>query len=93
MLVTATNTQALTLSGVINLINATGQANTYTNTITLANPAAAGQMCILYNAAAATNLLAVAKTGNYDGPALELGAGESAIIFAPSATKWAGIGQ
>ena len=88
-----TNGQAVTLSGVINLLSGTGSANAATNTITIANPTAAGQWAIVYNAAAATNLIAIAKTGNFDGPALELGAGESAIIFAPSSTKWAGIGQ
>jgi hypothetical protein len=88
-----TNGQAVTLAGVVNLLEGAGQANAETNTITLANPTAAGQWAIIYNSAAATNLIAVAKTGNFDGPALELGAGESAILFAPSSTKWAGIGQ
>ena len=89
----ATNEQVLTLAGVVNLFTASGQDNAFTNTVTLANPTAAGQWAIIYNAAAATNLLAIAKTGNFDGPALELAGGESAIIFAPSSTKWAGIGQ
>ena len=88
-----TNGQAVTLSGVINLLTGTGGAASATNTITIANPSAAGQWAILYNAAAATNNIAIAKTGNFDGPALDLGAGESAIIFAPASTNWAGIGQ
>jgi len=88
-----TNGQEVTLAGVVNLLQGAGSENAETNTITLANPTAAGQWAIIYNSAAATNLIAVAKTGNFDGPALELGAGESAILFAPSSTKWAGIGQ
>jgi hypothetical protein len=91
--VTATNGQPITLSGVINSLRGTGQANAKTNTITLVNPSAAGQMAILYNIIGATNLVAVAATGSFSGPALELDAGQSAILFAPTATNWAGIGQ
>jgi len=88
-----TNEQVLTLAGVVNLFTGVGGEDATTNTVTLANPTAAGQWAIIYNAAAATNLLAIAKTGNFEGPALLLSAGESAILFAPSSTKWAGIGQ
>ena len=91
--VTATNGQAMTLSGVINLMTAAGQANNYTNTVTLANPTATGQWGVIHNMTGATNLLAIAKTGNFKGPAVQLAAGESVILIAPSATTWAGIGQ
>lgn len=88
-----TNGQAVTLSGVINLLTAIGQANAAANTITLANPTAAGQWAVIFNGVASTNKLTVAKTGNFVGTAVDLLAGESAIIFAPSATTWAGVGQ
>ena len=91
--VNVTNLQAVTLSGFINLVTSLGTEADGTNTVTLANPTAAGQFAVIYNAAAATNLLAIAKTGNFAGPAVELGAGESCILFAPSATVWAGLGQ
>ena len=89
----ATNGQAVTLSGLINLINATGSAADGTNTVTLANPSAAGVWAVVVNVDTATNLLAVAKTGNYYGPALELAPGESAILWAQSTSKWHGIGE
>jgi len=89
----ATNGQAVTLSGVINLINATGSAANGTNTVTLANASAAGVWAVIVNVDTATNLLAVAKTGNYYGPALELAPGESAILWAQSTSKWHGIGE
>lgn len=89
-----TNGQAVTVSGVINLLTAVGEVNSSgTATITLANPSAAGQWCILYNGVASTNHLAVAASGNYVGTALDLTAGQSAIIFAPTATTWAGHGD
>ena len=82
-----------TLSGVINLLTGTGADNGATVTNTLANPSAAGQWAIIYNAAAATNLIAIQKTGNFTGTALSIAAGESAILFAPTSSTWAGIGQ
>jgi hypothetical protein len=91
--VNVTNGQAVTLSGVINLLRGTGSAANGTNTITLAAPSASGQWAIIHNANIASNLIAVASSGTLHGPAIELSAGESAILFAPSATNWAGLSQ
>jgi hypothetical protein len=88
-----TNGQDVTLSGVVNYLTGTGSPNVNTNTITLALPTAAGQIAILYCGHASTNLIAIAGSGTFRGPAVELSAGQSAIIFAPTATNWAGIGQ
>jgi hypothetical protein len=91
--VAATNGQTLTMSGFINLITSTGKPNVNTNAVTLAAPSAAGQWALLYNQKTSTNLLSIASSGTFHGPAVELSAGEGVLLFAPSATNWAGIGQ
>jgi hypothetical protein len=91
--VNVTNGQAVTLSGVVNLLTGINGAVDTTNTITLVAPSAAGQLAIIYNAKTATNLIAVASSGTMHGPAIELAAGQMAILFAPTATNWAGLGQ
>ena len=88
-----TNGQPVTLSGVLTVLTGIGSAENDTNTITLVNPTSAGQWAILHCATASTNLVGIAKTGNFVGPAIELAPGESAYIFAPGASSWAGIGQ
>lgn len=79
-----TNGQAVTLvAGAVNLLRGVGSAADGTNTITLANFAAAdvGKTIWVFNAASATNLIAVAQTGNYDGPAIKLAAGQGTFIY------------
>lgn len=78
---TVTNGQAVTLSLGINVLTSSGQANTYTNTITLANVASAGALYWVVNADASTNLIAIAKTGNWKTAAIELAAGEEVPII------------
>jgi len=91
-----TNGQAVTVSGGTYLANSTGGANATTNTITLARPSG-GEIVFLTNASSATNLLAVAKTGAYNGTALELAAGETAILVGVAnadgtgTNAWAGV--
>lgn len=75
----ATNGQVVTLSGYINLLKGTGSPNVNTNTITLAN-GVKGATYIVFNDTAATNLIAIAKTGNFKSPAIELAAGEGAVV-------------
>jgi len=89
--VNVTNGQAVTLSSTINLLASSGSENTVTNTVTLANPGIAGRWAVIYNSDAATNVLAVAKTGNYVGPGFELAAGESILVFAVATNKWSGL--
>lgn len=92
-LVSVTNGQPVTLAGLVNLFKAINNAVNLTNTVTLANPSAAGQFAMVFNQKDATNTLAVALSGNFHGPALALAPGESAWLFSPTATNWAGIGQ
>jgi hypothetical protein len=80
-----TNGQAVTLiAGRINMLNGVGGAADTTNTITIANFAAddVGKITYLANAYAATNIVRIAKTGNFYGDTIELGAGDSMAIYA-----------
>ena len=69
----------VTLAGYVNWLNSTGAADAATNTITLAN-GAAGDVFLIFNDTSASNALAIAKTGNFHSPAIELAAGEGAVI-------------
>lgn len=85
-----TNGQEVTLvAGTVNLLAGTGSAASGTNTITLAPFAAAdvGKVIWVFNASTATNLIAIAQTGNYGGPALELSAGEGTFMYVASTTN------
>ena len=75
----ATNGQAVTLSGYLNWLSGQGGTNNAVNTITFAD-GTAGATYVVFNDTSATNLLAVAKTGNFKSPALELSAGEGALV-------------
>jgi hypothetical protein len=84
-----TNGQAVTLvPGTINVLTGVGQANGLTNTVTFANFAAAdaGKEVIVAVASASTNAVAVAKTGNYYGPAKALAAGQKMAITVAGAS-------
>lgn len=84
-----TNGQPVTLvAGKINMLNGVGGAANTTNTITIANFAAddVGKITYLANDKTATNLVAIAKTGNFYGDAIELGAGDSMMLI-PAATN------
>ena len=77
---TVTNAQVVTLSGGTYLVRGAGSANAATNTITLTRPTSGGEIVFLSNSSAATNLVAIADTGAFNGTAIELSAGESAIL-------------
>jgi len=85
-----TNTQVVTLdfTCAINVLKSVG-ANDSSNVCTFANVSAAnvGKSVIVQNITGATNSFAVALTGNYYGPALMLGAGESAVIYSTATNK------
>jgi hypothetical protein len=84
-----TNGQAVSLyAGDINVLSGTGGAANTTNTITLANFGAddVGKITYVVNASGATNLVRIAKTGNFYGDTIELGAGDSMTII-PTATN------
>lgn len=80
-----TNGQAVVLvAGKINVLNGVGQVADETNTITIANFAAAdvGKITYVANAYGATNWVAIAQTGNFYGDAIELQNGDSMALFA-----------
>ena len=77
---TVTNGQAVTLKAGDNVLTSSGQADTYTNTITLANVAAANVAYWLVNADGSTNTIALAKTGNWKTAAVVLSAGETLYL-------------
>ena len=83
---TVTNGQAVTLYTGINLLTAAGQADAYTNTITIANSALSSSGYAIINAVASTNLIAIAKSGNWKSAAVELAAGDMVLIIS-SATN------
>lgn len=78
---TVTNGQAVTLVLGINVLTSAGQADTYTNTITIANVASKGALYWLVNADASTNAIAIAKSGNWKTAAVVLSAGEEVPII------------
>ncbi|NQT91946.1 MAG: hypothetical protein HQ559_04225, partial [Lentisphaerae bacterium] len=81
-----TNGQAVALSGLMFGVTGVGAANGWTNTVTLSalDPTAAGGTFYLYNVTGATNLVAIAQTGTFKSPAVELAAGEGVWILAPA---------
>lgn len=83
--VNVTNGQVVALAaGKINMLRGTGQVDAETNTITIANFAAGdvGKITYVANAYNATNIVRIAKTGNFYGDTIELGAGDSMAIYA-----------
>ena len=88
-----TNGQAVSLvADAINVLTMGGGANAATGTITLATTAAAnvGKVVWVFNGASATNSLAVAQSGNYDGPAIVLAPGQGKAIFLQTTTSFLG---
>jgi hypothetical protein len=90
---TATNGATLVLAGSVSVVTSYGAAASATNTVILPSPAKLGQVYLLVNNKASTNLLAVASSTTMDGPALLLSAGEMALLYATATNKWVGIGQ
>lgn len=76
--------QAVTvIPDTINVLTSSGKATGLTNTITIANlPASAvGKTIWVANATGSTNAVALAKTGNYYGPAIALAAGQGTFVL------------
>ena len=85
---TVTNGQAVTLSAGVNILTSAGGANATTNTITLANGSVSNVAYWLVNADASTNLIALAKTGNWKAAAVELAAGEALYVIATATNAY-----
>jgi hypothetical protein len=89
-----TNGQVVTMDlQTVNGLIGVGQATALTNTITIANAQAAGQVAVIMNKTGATNLIAIATAGNYVGPAIELAAGQSAMLWARETNVWYSLGN
>lgn len=77
---TVTNGQVVTLAGLINVLHAAGGTNNATATITFANTTK-GAIFFVCNTGT-SNKVALAQTGNFKSPAINLTFHESAIIWA-----------
>lgn len=86
---TVTNGQVITVGYGLYVIDSVGGADDSTNTVTLAAPSAAGQVCILMMKTATTNLLTIADSGTFAGSgALLLDANDSALIVSQDTSTW-----
>jgi len=84
-----TNTQSVTVVQGCYVLSGIGQANNYTNTITLAAPNAAGDLVYLLVATASSNLIAIADSGTVAASAaLELDGNDTAVFMAVDGSTW-----
>jgi hypothetical protein len=90
---TVTNGQAITVAAGTYLLSGGGGANDTTNTVTVAN-GTAGQKVTFIAAAATTNLIQFADSGNLalSGAAL-LDANDVLVLQAPTASAWVEVAQ
>ena len=89
-----TNGSTNTLAASAYLISGTGQANDYTNTVVLANPTTAGDRVVIVMAAATTNLVQIADSGNVAASgAIILDANDVVELYAPTASLWVEVSQ
>jgi hypothetical protein len=91
---TLTNGAVLTVASSFYNITASGQANGFTNTVTLANPTAAGDEVTLHVVAASSNLLGLADSGNLKLTAAGLlGDNDTIRLKAPDTSIWVEISR
>jgi len=84
-----TNAQPVTIEQGCYILSGTGQANNYTNTITLVAPNAAGDIVYLLVATASSNLVAIANGTTVNAPAaLELDGDDTAVLMAVDTSTW-----
>ena len=82
-----------TVAAGVHLISGTGGANDTTNTIVLANPAAAGDLVYIIMAATTTNLVTIADSGNVAASgAILLDANDSVTLVGATASLWVEVG-
>jgi len=78
-----------TLSAAVYLVSGTGGANDTTNTIVLANPTTAGMEVTIVMAAATTNLITIADSGNVAASsAILLDANDVVTLYAATTSLW-----
>jgi hypothetical protein len=92
---TATNGATLTLTSRYTLLAGTGQANNFTNTVTIADPGTAGITRTIMVTRASTNLILIAESADN----VDLGAAsremdnlDNLTLFAETTTNWVEIG-
>ncbi len=84
-----TNTQAITVAAGAYVLNGIGQADNFTNTVTLAAPAAAGELVYLMVATASSNLVTIADSGTVAASgAILLDGNDSAVLMAVDTSTW-----
>jgi hypothetical protein len=84
-----TNGQAVTVAAGCYVLNGIGGANDSTNTITLAAPAAAGELVYLVAATATTNLITIADSGTVAASgAILLDGNDTAQLIAVDTSTW-----
>lgn len=84
-----TNGQAVTVSAGAYTLNGIGGANDTTNTITLAAPAAAGELVFLSVATASTNLVTVADSGTVAASgAILMDGNDTAVLLGIDTSTW-----
>ena len=84
-----TNGQALTVAGSVYILTGIGGANDTTNTVTLANPTAAGQSVELIVSGSSTNLIGLADSGNLKlSAAAVLDNNDVLVLRAVSTSAW-----
>ena len=84
-----TNGQAVSVTHPVMVLNSSLGTNGATNVITLANPGVKGRVAWIYNVGT-SNVLGVAKTGNFVSTALNVAAGDMAQLVAVATNQWAG---
>ena len=83
-----TNGQAVTATAPLYLVSGTGGANDTTNTVTLADPSV-GQVLQIIVAAASTNLITIADSGNVAASgAILLDANDSVTLYGAATNLW-----
>ena len=82
-----------TVAAGTHLISGTGGANDTTNTVVLANPAAAGDLVYIVMAAGTTNLITIADSGNVAASdAILLDANDAVTLLAATTSLWVEVG-
>ena len=89
-----TNGEPVTVAASTYIVSGVGQANNYTNTITLSAPSAAGQMLTLIVATASSNLVTIADSTTVAASgAILLDGNDTAVLRAVDTSTWCLISE
>ncbi|MHC4616256.1 MAG: hypothetical protein ACYTEQ_00745 [Planctomycetota bacterium] len=89
-----TNAQPVTVEQGAYVLNGIGQADNFTNTITLVAPSAAGDLVYLMVATASSNLVAIADSGTVAASGgIELDGNDTAVLMAVDGSTWCLISE